>query len=244
MQLLERDDHLATLGARLAEVRGRRRGQLVLLAGEAGVGKTALVRAFADAHPSVPALTGACEALFTPRPLGPLLDIGGELAELTERGASAGVVLTALARALRGASIVVLEDLHCSRPAGSRSAGPGDRHLPRRRAGARPPAARGARPADRDRPDESRPAVNGRRRTAGRATRQARRSPPAPTPPVTAVSASSTPRWTRSATTGTAAPAVARGSRRSICWPSGRGTRPRRISPRSALRTWRRWACA
>src|SRR6185436_10993350 len=62
------------------------------------------------------ALTGACEALFTPRPLGPLLDIaaevGGELTEVTERGASAGEVLTALTHALHGTSIVVLEDLH------------------------------------------------------------------------------------------------------------------------------------
>jgi DNA-binding CsgD family transcriptional regulator len=89
---------------------------MVLLAGEAGVGKTALVRAFGDRHRSVYALSGGCEALFTPRPLGPLLDmaadVGGELAEVTERGASASEVLTALTRALRGTSIVIVEDLH------------------------------------------------------------------------------------------------------------------------------------
>ena len=76
---------------------------MVLLAGEAGVGKTALVRAFGERQPSVAVLAGGCEPLFTPRPLGPLLDIaaevGGELAELTERGASAGEVLVALGRA-------------------------------------------------------------------------------------------------------------------------------------------------
>ena len=74
------------------------------------------MRAFGERHRSVAVLAGGCEALFTPRPLGPLLDIaaevGGELAELTERGASAGEVLAALGRALRGPSIVVLEDLH------------------------------------------------------------------------------------------------------------------------------------
>jgi MoxR-like ATPase len=46
----------------------------VLVAGEAGVGKTALVRAFTrDA--GVHVLAGACDALFTPRPLSPLFDI-------------------------------------------------------------------------------------------------------------------------------------------------------------------------
>ncbi len=116
MELLEREDHLATLDAWFAEVRASGRGQLVLLAGEAGVGKTALLRAFGERQRSVVVLSGGCEALFTPRPLGPLVDIaaevGGELAELTERGASAGEVLAALTRALRGSSVVVLEDLH------------------------------------------------------------------------------------------------------------------------------------
>ena len=48
-------------------------GDLCSLAGEAGVGKTALVRAFCD-EPGRPArvLWGACDALFTPRPLGPV----------------------------------------------------------------------------------------------------------------------------------------------------------------------------
>ncbi|HEX5618875.1 MAG TPA: LuxR C-terminal-related transcriptional regulator [Solirubrobacteraceae bacterium] len=116
MQLLERDDQLATLDARLADVRGTGRGQLILLAGEAGAGKTAVVRAFEARQRAVTVHTGACEALFTPRPLGPLLDIaaevGGELAELTERGATASEVLAALAREVRGTAVVVVEDLH------------------------------------------------------------------------------------------------------------------------------------
>ena len=116
MDLLEREAQLAVLDARLAEVRASGRGQIVLVAGEAGVGKTAVVRAFAARHPSVPVLAGGCEPLFTPRPLGPLLDIaaaaGGELAEVTRRAACATDVLSALAGAVRGPALVVLEDLH------------------------------------------------------------------------------------------------------------------------------------
>ena len=57
---------------------GRRRG---------GVGKTALVRRFCDEHArSARILWGACDALFTPRPLGPLLDV----AEDDRRRAGAG----------------------------------------------------------------------------------------------------------------------------------------------------------
>jgi MoxR-like ATPase len=64
--LLEREDELAALEAGLAAAR-RGRGALVLLLGEAGAGKTALVRAFA-ARSGAPVLWGACEALSTPRP--------------------------------------------------------------------------------------------------------------------------------------------------------------------------------
>ena len=107
MELLEREEHLAMLETWLAEVRESGRGQMVLLAGEAGGGKTALVSAFAARQRSVAVLAGGCEPLFTPRPLGPLQDIG--LADLTP---SAGEAVVAMGRALRGTSIVVLEDLH------------------------------------------------------------------------------------------------------------------------------------
>ena len=83
--LLERSRQLAALEATLDAVRGDSRGRLVLVAGEAGAGKTALARRFADEHrESARVLWGACDALFTPRALGPLLDVaehtGGELA--------------------------------------------------------------------------------------------------------------------------------------------------------------------
>jgi len=87
-ELLERTLELDTLAEELATVTGTRSGRLVLLGGEAGIGKTALAQAFCSRLDSVRVLTGACEALQTARPLGPLVDVatetGGELASLVE----------------------------------------------------------------------------------------------------------------------------------------------------------------
>jgi Cdc6-like AAA superfamily ATPase len=47
-ELLERQGELDALAALLEDVREQRRGWLVLVAGEAGVGKTALLRRFCD----------------------------------------------------------------------------------------------------------------------------------------------------------------------------------------------------
>jgi ATP/maltotriose-dependent transcriptional regulator MalT len=118
-ELLERSEQLGVLTDALAAVSSAGQGRLVLLRGEAGVGKTALVRQFCAGQRS-PAriLWGACEALFTPRALGPFIDVaqtvGGELEELVERGGRPHEVLSALAREIANASptVLVLEDLH------------------------------------------------------------------------------------------------------------------------------------
>jgi DNA-binding CsgD family transcriptional regulator/tetratricopeptide (TPR) repeat protein len=115
--LLEREEALATLAAARAESHSGS-GRLVLLGGEAGVGKTALVQRFrAEQAPPIRVLSGACEALFTPRPLGPLLDVadvtGGELASLVAGGARPHEVTAELLRELRARpTILVLEDAH------------------------------------------------------------------------------------------------------------------------------------
>ncbi len=117
-ELLERAAEIELLHDRLAAVRASGRGRLVLVAGEAGIGKTALVRAFCDGARTARVLWGASDALFTPRALGPLLDIalaaGGELGALAAEGAAPGALVAALTRELRQerAAIVVLEDLH------------------------------------------------------------------------------------------------------------------------------------
>jgi predicted ATPase len=72
--LLERDAELAVL-ARAAERAAAGHGSVVLLSGEAGIGKTSVVRAFLGALPaSFRTLRGACDDLMTPRTLGPLRD--------------------------------------------------------------------------------------------------------------------------------------------------------------------------
>ncbi|MDQ1484313.1 MAG: hypothetical protein QOJ62_6, partial [Actinomycetota bacterium] len=117
--LLERSSHLSSLRDTLDVVLAERRGCLVLLGGEAGVGKTALVQQFcAEQGPSVRILWGGCDPLFTPRPLGPFMDIaqqesGGDLREVLE-GAKPHQVAAALTRTVleqRG-TILVLEDVH------------------------------------------------------------------------------------------------------------------------------------
>jgi DNA-binding CsgD family transcriptional regulator len=119
MDLVEREEALQVLDEVLGEVLDGS-GRVVLIRGEAGVGKTALVRRFLDGCATdVRVWTGACDPVMTPRPLGPLVDIaaaiGGDLASRLERGSGPGPVFDALLRVLAGSRrpvVVVLEDLH------------------------------------------------------------------------------------------------------------------------------------
>src|SRR5262245_28533778 len=116
--LLERAEELRMLHAALRAVTESGRGRAVLLAGEAGIGKTALVDAFRAGLGSTRVLAGACDALHTPRALGPLVDIArqtrGELARMVEAGSLPGDLAGALLDELkrRSPSVLVLEDLH------------------------------------------------------------------------------------------------------------------------------------
>ena len=116
-KLLERSDELTLLARQLELVRAQSSGRLGVVGGEAGVGKTTLVRTFCAQVGGGRVLWGACDALFTPRPLGPFVDIaattGGELARLTGSRARPYEVASALIDELRGAlpTIVVLEDM-------------------------------------------------------------------------------------------------------------------------------------
>ena len=93
-------------------------GRLVLVAGEAGVGKTALVRRFGEELPNATILLGGgCDPLLTPRPLGPFLELASmapeRLAEAVEAGGDAHDVAAALLGSGDGAPVVVvIEDVH------------------------------------------------------------------------------------------------------------------------------------
>ena len=73
--LLERDDQIHELERYLVDsTQGA--GSLVLLGGQAGIGKTALVREFCRrAQEQARVLVGACDSLSTQEPLAPLFDI-------------------------------------------------------------------------------------------------------------------------------------------------------------------------
>ena len=105
MSLLERADALAQLDGALQRATTGPGGAIVMVGGEAGVGKTSLVRAFCAGRSG--AWSGArCDALFTPRPLGPIVEIadglGGDLPALVDGEAPPHRVAAALLGELRG----------------------------------------------------------------------------------------------------------------------------------------------
>jgi DNA-binding CsgD family transcriptional regulator/tetratricopeptide (TPR) repeat protein len=116
--LLERELQLAALTEYAGEAR-RGEGRLVLVSGEAGVGKSALLEEFEHRKPDAAWAWGACDGLFTPRPLGPLLDIagqlGGALRDTIARGSTREEIFQALLACLDRTgepTALVFEDVH------------------------------------------------------------------------------------------------------------------------------------
>ncbi|HEV7358897.1 MAG TPA: AAA family ATPase [Steroidobacteraceae bacterium] len=119
MNLLERHEQLEILEQSFAEARAGS-GKLVLIAGEAGMGKSSLVEQFvAQTRRHARILWGACDALDTPRALGPVHEIAAQTSVLDGRTRLPdesrdwlfGALLAQLVPPQR-TSIVVLEDVH------------------------------------------------------------------------------------------------------------------------------------
>ena len=116
MRLLEREAPLEVLRDR-AQHAAAGRGSVVLVAGEAGVGKTVLLRNLVEGLQGTQQLWGMCDSLSTPRPLGPLRDVaddlGAALPELLRESASQHEIFAAVLDSLRSRpTVFVVEDLH------------------------------------------------------------------------------------------------------------------------------------
>ncbi|MEJ3655161.1 AAA family ATPase [Actinomycetes bacterium KLBMP 9759] len=117
VELLERQEQLETLGTAVqAAVQGR--GSVVLVTGEAGIGKTSLVRTFlASGDPAGRVLVGACDDLLASRPLAPLREAtqgsAGPLADALDSATPAAVFEAVISElSAQAPTIMVVEDVH------------------------------------------------------------------------------------------------------------------------------------
>src|SRR4051812_5892864 len=118
MAVLERDGLLAQLQGQWRDACAGP-GRLVFVEGEAGIGKTRLLRAFERSlRGEAPVHWGSCDALATPRAAGPIHDIAAPLPALTRSRllATAGdrhrAFVAFVDLLAERPSLAVIEDLH------------------------------------------------------------------------------------------------------------------------------------
>src|SRR4029453_6599669 len=118
MRLIERESQRAALHQYAFEA-SQGQGRLVLILGEAGVGKSLLLEGFAQDVADAHWLWAGCDGLFTPAALGPLLDIAsqidGELLQLCRAEAKRDQLYGALLRQLgdlQTLTVIAIEDVH------------------------------------------------------------------------------------------------------------------------------------
>jgi DNA-binding CsgD family transcriptional regulator/tetratricopeptide (TPR) repeat protein len=115
LNLLERGPVLLELSRYLVEA-DKGHGRLVFVGGEAGVGKSWLVRRFAELiGERTRLLIGSCDPLSTPRPLGPLLDIVDRLDGQVDLSRSKDEIFRDLLSAIsssKAATVLAFEDVH------------------------------------------------------------------------------------------------------------------------------------
>jgi DNA-binding CsgD family transcriptional regulator/tetratricopeptide (TPR) repeat protein len=113
VKVLERDGQLERLDAALDSAKCGH-GRVVFVGGEAGIGKTALVEHFADRiDAGVRVAFGRCDALGTPRALGPFVDAAQAL-DVAPAAADRDTLLGDLVAGIRsnGPVLLVVEDAH------------------------------------------------------------------------------------------------------------------------------------
>jgi DNA-binding CsgD family transcriptional regulator/tetratricopeptide (TPR) repeat protein len=118
MRLIERESQLAALHEYASEA-DHGLGRLVLISGESGIGKSVLLEEFAREVGRPRWYWAACDGLFTPAALGPLLEIagqlGGDLLRLCRAEARRDRLYAALLQQLGEVStltVLVIEDVH------------------------------------------------------------------------------------------------------------------------------------
>jgi predicted ATPase len=87
----------------------------IAVAGDSGTGKSSILSAAVRETSGLRVLRGQCDPLGTPRPLGPLRELG--LSDLVARATADEVHLTETAEAVLGElakepTVLVIEDLH------------------------------------------------------------------------------------------------------------------------------------
>jgi DNA-binding CsgD family transcriptional regulator/tetratricopeptide (TPR) repeat protein len=114
--LIERDDALGRLHELLDEA-ATGSGRLALVRGEAGIGKTSVVKEFVAALGDAHVLWGGCDDLLAARPLGPIWDMAFDEPILEtalhsdDRQDTLRAVFELLTRTLRP-TVMVIEDVH------------------------------------------------------------------------------------------------------------------------------------
>jgi ATP/maltotriose-dependent transcriptional regulator MalT len=119
MKLVERSNYLDELQTHFESVQ-KGVGHAAFLVGEAGIGKTTLLNTFLKSvQSSSNSFVGACDTLFTPRPLGPLYDIAdqidSELANSLNTETERSKIFSLLVQKLSSFTkpvVLVFEDVH------------------------------------------------------------------------------------------------------------------------------------
>lgn len=118
MELLEREKFISVL-CELFEKSKTENGFVVSISGEAGIGKTSLVELFSSkVEEQTKILWGACDDLFTPRPLAPLYDIASQLnskiIEQLDSGFPRASIFSNFLKEIQNnePKIIVIEDMH------------------------------------------------------------------------------------------------------------------------------------